>query len=330
MLLLRIPLSWLFAMGAYVRGWAYDRSWLPSTRPLVPTISIGGLEAGGSGKTPVTAKILQILLDKQRNPGLLTRGYGRPTRKLAIRAPGTIASAALHGDEPAMLIASGLDIPVGVFAKRSVTAQILVEQFACDTLVLDDGFSHRRLQRDLEIVVLRGEQPFGNGHFLPRGTLRELPASLKRAHIVWLHFRKQPPLEVSDWLGQYCPQATIVVSIAQPTPIYDQHDQLVQPNNQRVVVAAGIAQPRDLFDSLPSLNVIERIAFPDHHRYTAYDVTQLTSQSPDAVVVTPKDAIKLKRLWRTEVPLWIQGTEVQILQGEASLHSVIVKVCRTS
>lgn len=311
------PLAPLYGAAVLLRRFAYDRGLAAIVRPAVTTVAVGGLEAGGSGKTPVTGLVLRALLAAGRRPGLLTRGYGRPTTALAVRLPGEQASPAELGDEPAMLVASGLDVAVAACGRRSEGATALAGRV--DTLVLDDGFQHRALARDLDIVVLRGEAPFGTGHLLPWGTLREPPTSLARAGVVWLHFRREAALEPPAWLARLAPAADLVVSRAEP------EGELAALQGARVVAAAGIARPADLGDALTALGaeVTTLHALRDHHVFDAADARALAAlvraDGATALVVTPKDAVKLRPLWSAPPPLWVVGTRPRIVRGADAL-----------
>jgi tetraacyldisaccharide 4'-kinase len=321
---LTAPLSTLFGAAARTRRFLYDRRLLPVRAPGRPTISIGGLEAGGSGKTPVAGFVLQALLRQGRAPGLLTRGYGRAASHLVVRRRGERPLPGALGDEPAMLVAGGLDIPVAAYRVRAVGAHALIA-LGCDTLVLDDGFAHRALARDLDVVVLRGETPFGNGHFLPRGALREPPSSLQRAHVVWVHYRREtPPPAPPAWLSPYT-HATLVLSHARVGAATDAAGNAVQLAGAPILGAAGIAHPADFADSLDATEceLLGFVRFADHHPYGRDDVARLQARmrrvGARALVVTPKDAIKLAALWPDAGTLWVLGTEVVVTHGMNAL-----------
>lgn len=324
------PLASLYGTGVLLRRVAYDQAWLQHDRVAAKTISVGGLEAGGTGKTPVTALLLRALLREERRVGLLTRGYGRAAQELVVRRPGEPALPAAMGDEPAMLVDSGLDVFVAAYPRRIEGARALVE-LGCDTLVLDDGFAHRALGRDVDIVVLRGEAPFGNGHLLPWGTLREPPSSLRRAHVLWLHFRAgEPELSQVERVHRFAPQAKIVVSRSIASSCLDASGQPVSLADTSVVAAAGIARPSEFAVALAKegARVSELVALRDHHAFDAEDVRSLVEKclthGARAVVVTPKDAIKLRALWPKDgAALWVMGTQVAITAGQESLAAVL-------
>jgi tetraacyldisaccharide 4'-kinase len=320
------PLAGLYAAVVLARRAAYDRGWLPIARAPLSTVSVGGLEAGGSGKTPVAGFLLAALGAAGRSVGLLTRGYGRRTRGLVLRAAGEAPEPAAIGDEPAMLVAAGLDLPVAACAERIEGAHAL-RAAGCDCAVLDDAFSHRALARDLDIVVLRGEAPLGMGRMLPWGTLREPASSLRRADVVWLHFRgaaREPPA----WLAEVCPTAQVVISEASAGPVVEAHGGApLDIRGRRLLVAAGIARPTDVAESVAMLGgqTVDLVPFPDHHPYSSGDAVLLAGAAErcgaEAVVVTAKDAVKLRGRWRQSVPLWVVGQRVVLRSGGRELAS---------
>lgn len=282
----------LYGLATLVRRSLYDRGWLPHSHAGIPTVSVGGLEAGGTGKTPVARWILAHLLASGRRPGLLTRGYGRPGSALGLRTTGEPLDPVIIGDEPAMLLEE-LDVPAAAFGDRIAGARELRRRAPeVDCLVLDDGFAHRRLDRDLDIVVLRGEAPYGTGHLLPWGPLREPPSSLKRADVHWFHFRTAAPSAFEP------PQTTptSVVSVAEPRLVAGEF------GAGTVLVATGVAHPEGVVESATRLGaeVVGHLAFPDHHRFSDADIARIEAERirlrASQIAVTRKDAVKLRRL----------------------------------
>lgn len=316
------PLAWAFGAAAHARRFAYDRGVLPAEHAGVFTVSVGGLEAGGSGKTPVAGWFLRACREAGFAPGLLTRGYGRATRGLVL-ADGVSAHADEVGDEPAML-ARELRVPVAAVARRIEGARALVGR-GCDALVLDDGFSHRKLRRDLDVVVLRAEAPLSDGRLLPAGTLRESPAGLRRAHVVWLHARSGEARDLPVTLAE----TTLRVSSEDgPAECTDERGERVALAGARVVAACGIARPAGFVRTLEraGASVAELRSFPDHHRYSAQDVEALAaltkSHGAAALVVTAKDAVKLPGI---DVPLWTVRVGMRILDGEQALRDRLAR-----
>lgn len=321
------PFVPFYASAMLLRRALYDRGMMPSAKAAAWCVSVGGLEAGGSGKTPVTALVLKAYRAAGRHVGLLTRGYGRATSRLAFRAPGEAPRPEVIGDEPAMLVSGGLDIPVAACGRRRIGAAALVD-VGCDTIVLDDAFQHRALARNLDIVVLRGEAPFGNGHLLPWGSLREPPSSLSRAHVVWLHYRGEAPKTLPAWTRELRGAPTIVLSEHRSTEPCDLHGHATTLRGQRVLAAAGIARPSDFAASLKAMDVevVNLVTFPDHHVYTRFDLVhlgrRLQSERATALVVTPKDAIKIACL-DCALPVVVVGSRVAVTHGHEMLAACL-------
>lgn len=298
----------MYAATVGLRGFAYDRGWFSSFHAGVPTFCVGGLEVGGTGKTPVARWLLRMLQARGHRPGLLSRGYGRRRRDLVIRRPREAADAEAIGDEPA-LIARAVDVGVAAFGDRVVAARRLREEVDVDCLVLDDGFAHRRLARDIDIVVLRAGAPLESLRMLPWGTLRERPSALQRADVLWFHDRNSEPRPVSFQQRRWASDSHLVVASS---------SRLVLPSGlgrQDVLLVTGIARGDRVRRSLAEagIDVVEHLEFADHHRFNARDEGRIRDRQRahggPPVVVTAKDAVKLGR-W--SLPLSVIDVEVVI------------------
>jgi tetraacyldisaccharide 4'-kinase len=317
------PLAWAFGAAAHARRFVYDRGLAKSADPGVLTISVGGLEAGGSGKTPIAGWLLAACRELGLEPGLLTRGYGRRSRGLCVAKVGE-ASVARVGDEPTML-ARELGVPVAAVAKRLIGAKALRE-LGCTAIVLDDGFSHRAIARDLDVVVLRAEAPLGNGQLLPAGTLRESPAGLVRADIVWTHARSGERDEQAVVKAMmFASRALRVDSEDGHVVVHDTRGTVIDLDGAPVIAACGIARPGAFEATLrrAGADVLGLVGFPDHVRYTDHDVDELArrvvSSGARALVVTAKDAVKLDA-GKLGVPLWVARVSIKITRGEEALR----------
>ncbi len=327
------PASALFEAIVRTRGQMYARGLLRGSVAGVPTFSVGGLEAGGSGKTPVVAWLLRELQRQGRHPGLLTRGYGRRSRGLVVRAAGAPADPATLGDEAAMLAASGLDVPMAAAADRRLGARALCSGHACDALVLDDGFSHRALQRHLDLVVLRAHAPLGNGQLQPAGPLREPPDSLRRAQVIWLmHKGEGAPPAAPAWLAELCPEALMVSSSLTAAGVYDTAGVGWDLRGQAVVAVAGIALPESFLAMLRAAGaqVVEFVRLADHQRYSpnlANRLRRRAQQSDAWLVTTAKDAVKLAPLLPPGQSLRVLHVALQLHRGQAELIRLLRRTC---
>ena len=182
------PAELAFAGAARLRGLAYDRRWLEVATAPAPVISVGNVAVGGAGKTPVTHAIATRLAARGRRVAILSRGYGAVRSDVRVVADGerVLLEAEAGGDEPVLLARRLPGVRALCGPRRAELASLATGALGADTLLLDDGFQHRALARDLDVVVLDAANPFGNGHLLPVGPNREPRRALGRAGLVWL------------------------------------------------------------------------------------------------------------------------------------------------
>ena len=306
---LGIP-SAIWEAGARARRHAYATGMAPSRQLAAPVLSVGNIVAGGTGKTPTVAWVVETLWDKGLVAGILTRGYGRPdSNRLRTLGVSDTADPREVGDEPAMLSRRFASTAPGTrFAlhpDRFAAGQALEELGNVDLFVLDDGFQHMQLQRALNLVLLDATDPFGNGYCLPLGRLREAPTSLKDADCVLLT-RCDPTMDCSaihESVSRANPQATLFHSRMVVKDLLDTKTGRTQDlgflADRRVAAFCGIGNPQSFFRELPALGceTVLRRSYRDHHRYTSTDKTLLGrvagEKDADAFITTVKDAMNL-------------------------------------
>jgi tetraacyldisaccharide 4'-kinase len=274
------PLSGMFGAAVAVRNSLYDGKLLPIRRLQKPVVSVGNISVGGSGKTPFVIALGELLQARGIKFDILSRGYGRSSKGAVVVDPTGRAND--FGDEP-LLMRRKLKAPVVVGADRYQAGLLAEKTFSTQLHLLDDGFQHRRLHRDCDIVML--PQSDLNDMLLPIGRLREPQASLARAQVL-----------VAD-PGLMIPQKFAGKQIWRANRALD-----VGAITGRALAFCGIAKPGQFFDQLRSLPVelVDTHAFADHHRYTAEDVRLLLRRQQqskaDFLVTTEKDQINLGRL----------------------------------
>lgn len=257
-------------------------------------ISIGNITLGGTGKTPLVELVAGYLRKNGRTPAILTRGYKRRSRLQM-------------GDEPAMLQRKLVNIPVIVGADRISGAKQAMQNYAADTVILDDGFQQWRIKKDLEIVAIDARNPFGNLHMLPRGILREPLSSLKRADIFVLTKADSAGAAVNSILHRLNPDALIVQVVYSPVSFYElgKDDVAIGPGvlkGKTVSLFCGIADPESFKNTVAGLgiNIGLFFGFPDHYYYTKGDLESIIARSKekgiDTIVTTEKDAARLCEL----------------------------------
>lgn len=315
-----------YGLLLWLRAIMYQYSLFKSHSLPCPVISIGNLTVGGTGKTPVTAWIARLLIQQGKRVAVLSRGYGgqlqgRPT--VVSDGQNILCTAKEAGDEPYLLASSVPGLMVVVGADRYQAGLLALEKLKPAVILLDDGFQHIRLKRDLNILLLDAAKPFGNGFTLPLGLLREPTRAMKRADFV-IYTRHRPDLQVADPGLPYCctrHQLTSFRRLDNGTEL--SCDTLKQA---RIAAFAGIARPQDFFDGLQQLGltVTTTLALPDHAQYNSAQLAELEelvqASSPDWLVTTEKDGVKLAGLqlaWKDR--LLTARLELQMLDNGQQL-----------
>jgi tetraacyldisaccharide 4'-kinase len=281
-----------FAAIVAGRNLAYSREWIGSRRLASPTISVGNITTGGTGKTPVVRWLASRLSETGKHPAVLLRGY---------------RSTAEGISDEQQLLARGLTdaIPVVANPNRFAGAeQALRQNGKIDTFVLDDGFQHRKVKRDFDLVLVNATEPFGFGRVLPRGLLREPMAGLGRADGLLITRSSQVEAatlaEIESTLRKYNSAAPIYHADHVHTAVWmpGSGQRLPIVATERCFVFCGIADPRAFTEQLP--NCVGHLWFSDHHDYAADDLRKVTEQAAavgaERILTTEKDWVKIAKL----------------------------------
>lgn len=288
---LYIPLSWLYTLGVAIRHVLFNQHILPSFTVDVPTICVGNLAVGGTGKTPMTAYLVQLLLANGLHPAILSRGYKRKSRGFVLADDN--ATVDTIGDEAMQLHGAFPEVPVAVCEHRVRGVRQLLKQVEqLDVVVLDDAMQHRTIRCGFTILLTAYDNLYINDHMLPWGTLRDLPSRTLAAEAVVV--TKCPP--------DIRPIDMRVVDNRLHLPTYQQlHFAGIEyaPISEEGVplVLCGIAQPKYMLEHVQSLYPqAELMAFPDHHPYSEEDVEAILARAKnfDFVLTTEKDIERLK------------------------------------
>ena len=287
----------VYGSAVHARNALYNRGLLASRHLEGPVVSVGNLSVGGSGKTPFTILIGNLLNSRGVKFDVLSRGYGRSSRGVLLVNPS--GSPREFGDEP-ILIARDLQSPVIVGASRHAAGVFAEQKFGPQLHILDDGFQHRSLARDFDIVLV-SSRDLDDG-FLPSGRLREPPSSLHRADVV----------VTADHLSQ-----TFLLNLNKPVWTI-QRGLVVKAPPTRPVVFCGIARPAIFLSQLRALGIEpsgEKL-FPDHHRYGPRDVQLLQKlrdqRHADGFITTEKDAMNLGEHLHDLGPVSIAGVTMEL------------------
>jgi tetraacyldisaccharide 4'-kinase len=337
--LLLAPLSaaeWAFRAGAALRGALYSSGALPAARAGVPVISIGNLAVGGAGKTPAAIAVASRLHGRGRRVAVLSRGYGAARSDARVVSDGArvLLSSAEGGDEAVLLGRRLPGVAVLCGPRRTQLAQLARGSLGADALLLDDGFQHRALARDLDVVVLDASNPFGNGHLLPRGPNREPRLALRRAGLVWLSRVEGASPEALDALRTLAREATghePVETRHAPVDLLDgglrAGPGLAALQGRRVRLLSGIARPGSFRRTVEALGAVVTAEhrFADHHRFRAEELRRVLGPADGGaddgewVVTTEKDAVRLDAEAAGHPRLRVLRIEAQVVRGEEVL-----------
>ena len=324
--------SRFYGLGAELRRTLYARDLLRTKKLPAPVISVGNLTVGGTGKTPVVACLAGLWRDRGKRVAILSRGYGgrtqNPTRlsdgeRLYLKSPEV-------GEEPYWLARALPGVAVYTGACRYAAGLAAWEEFKPDLFLLDDGFQHFQLHRDLDLVLLDAASPFGNGYLLPRGPLREPVSVLNAAHILILtrfdQSRHQANLIA---IRTRFPDITVLTATITPvrlTSYPEGHTEAPETVRHRALMAfAGLARPEVFSETLQDLGVDLKGSwpFPDHYVYTSEEVHNLAAaaraRGAEALITTGKDWARLGERWDEDIPLWVLEVEARLSEPERVL-----------
>lgn len=349
--------SKLFQVAVKIRRWLYNWRILRDKTLGVQVIAIGNLTVGGTGKTPVVEKFARELRDAGRNVAILSRGYrSKPVpvhtkliNKILLREDQTpprivsdgkslLLDSETAGDEPYMLASNLKDVVVLVDKDRVKSGRYAIEKFGCDTLLLDDGYQYWDLRgRRHDVVLIDRQQPFGNEHLLPRGTLREPPSHLARAHTIFITKSDGKTAELRERIAKLNSTAAVIECIHQPLYFEDvftgERRGLDLLAGKKVASLSGIAQPESFEQSLVKLGgtLVYSKRFADHHRFTQQEIlntiNRAVKRQADIILTTQKDAVRFPKIDRRDLPFYFMRVEIKIVAGANDFQDCVRKIC---
>jgi tetraacyldisaccharide 4'-kinase len=332
--LLVLPLSWLYRLAVQWRNALFDRGWLKAAALPRPVISVGNLTVGGTGKTPTCLWLAQELKAHGLRVGILSRGYRGKNRKPAvIPAPNEIAhgpeeltESLIYGDEPVMMARLyGQHVAVG--KNRSGAAAALLRAADVDLFILDDGFQHRSIRRDVDLLLLGAEL---SGRLLPAGPFREPKKNLRRAHFLLLtgaaeSWKKQIPQRIPGLAYVASLQPVCLVGVDSDHP---KEYPLTALYRSKILTVTGIAAPQNFYRMIHEWEgeIVDTLEFPDHHRYSPSDWQEITrrARAVDLIITTEKDILKLQRFPFAKEKLLALRVAMEV-EGREELVPVILE-----
>lgn len=306
------PVSFAYCIGSEFRNFLYKKNIFKIYKPEILTISVGNITTGGTGKTPITAAIANYLTQNGYKTAILSRGYGsklNPKEINVISDGKTIYfDASQGGDEPVWLAHNCSGVIVLTSSNRVQLAKH-AQKLGCTALILDDGFQHQKLARDINIAVADSEKLFGNEKVLPAGPLREHIKNLSRANIIII-VNKGANAKTTAVTYKDFPTDTKLIHCGFTTDkIYEIHTgELLPPQKDKKVLAfCAIGQPEQFYKLIleNNLEIANTLSFPDHHNYNETDIktilTEAATCQANTIITTEKDAVKVKNLTDTKL-----------------------------
>ena len=324
-------LSKVFAKVVARRNRNYDAHKRPIVQVSVPVISVGNVSVGGTGKTPIVQMIVRMLQQAGHKPAVVMRGYKRSTRGHLVVHDGTslLATVREAGDE-AFLHAKNLGVPVVVDEDKVEAARYAAGHLECDVIVVDDGFQHRALHRDLDIVLV-DEATLSDQRLLPAGRLREPLESLRRADVVFLMGKNVDKTQVLRIVGAESTINTIeIIGNLKPEAL---------SFKLKALGFCGIANSSRFFASADSLgiDVIEQLEFKDHHVYVKSDIEKIIKKAKSLkadVVTTEKDVVKLEHARpmfdNAGIAVYVVGIRAEIANNASAFEAQLLNTISTS
>ncbi len=351
--------SRFYRMVTQFRIWMYDKRVIRNHALGCLVVSIGNLSCGGTGKTPVVEVFARTLSAKGRKVAILSRGYRSKKRSLLYRLtmmfrqqkielPPKIVSDGRNlllesdyaGDEPYMLATNLPNVAVLVDKDRVKSGLYAVDQYQTDVIILDDGFQYLMLKPHINIVLVDSTDPFGNGHVLPRGILREPIKNIRRADYIFLTKSDGSPKlrHLKRFLRRHTRRAEIIECCHRPQYLVElftggRQFPLDKLKGAKIAALSGIASPRGFEKFLEELGgeLMTTLHYADHHRYTQQEIIDFVNQAKaagaDFIVTTEKDAVRIPRLDRCDVPLFFLRIQIDILSGRESFDQCISRIC---
>ncbi|HEY1764767.1 MAG TPA: tetraacyldisaccharide 4'-kinase [Opitutaceae bacterium] len=354
-------LSWLFNCAVQLRLWLYGKR-IFRDHPLgCLVVVVGNLTVGGTGKTPVVEKFARALRDRGRKVAILSRGYksktppfwkkawyaithtDEPPPRVVSDGQNVFLDSEQAGDEPYMLARNLPGVVVLVDKNRVKAGAYAIKRFGCDTLVLDDGFQYLALKGRLNLLLVDKTNPFGNGHLLPRGILREPVKHLKRANYIFLtksNGRRDTDLEAI--IARHKPDADVIECVHRPQYLQRMdakpgaasgREPLAWLKGRRIFAFSGIATPESFEKFLRDLGalLVGRERFLDHYRYAPEDLEELYDaaerERAECLVTTEKDAVRIPDAAGSPLPIYYLRLEIEIIRGAADFDEAVGRIC---
>ena len=293
--------SIFYGAGSRLKNILYDNNILKSQTVNAYVISVGNITTGGVGKTPVVSKIAKYFLSKGEKTAIISRGYGGglSNKQINVISDGKeiFYNAKLAGDEPYWLAKNTTGAVVITSKNRVAASKYAISKYGVTKIILDDGFQHRKLHRDLDVVLVDSEKLYGNENLLPAGPLREGKEAFKRIDRMVI-VSKNTNHEKAEKLAKITAKKIKIpttVCYTEPDYVYNIKTGEVLPDDTEAVAISAIGQPEQFYKFLGNYRITKTITFDDHHRYEESELPNGT------IITTEKDAVKMKDFNRDDI-----------------------------
>ena len=304
---LLLPLAVIYGVITTLRNFCYDYGFFKISKVSIPVISMGNITAGGTGKTPMTIYLAKEAKVRGFKPGIVSRGYGRDSQGLQIVHDGNEMKNTVEnsGDEPFLMASLLKDVPVVVSDNRVDGAGRLIQDYGVNLIILDDAFQHRKIYRDIDIVLMNASEKYSAYHMLPMGQLREFPWGLKRADFIVATKGdvNEIPKSMQKFMGDTIQSTQIFQAEKYTSNGYESVEYCKDESCECVVAPffafCGIAHGDLFFKTLNEMkiDILDSISFKDHVEYDESTIATLKSKinnsNTKTVITTEKDLVKL-------------------------------------
>jgi len=334
MLFLLFPISILYRILIFIRNLFYERAVFPVKKVACPVISVGNISMGGTGKTPFVIWLAEHFSSEDRNVGILTRGYGRKSSDpLTYNPSATITDWRDSGDEPYLMHNRLENVTLAVDANRIRGATAVIEKENCDLLILDDGFQHRKIHRDLDIVLLDDGKKLKDRLLIPSGRLREPLSSLNRADVLIYSGEEVDSIRFNKFIKASCIICGGNKTVDSLVHIQSGNEiEISSLKDANISAFCGIGNPEDfrlILESAEPSNLVF-LPFSDHHLYQDSDLSKIKllyfSSKSKFLVTTEKDSIKLPQNFYEELNVYFMRINYEITWEKEKLLALLKKI----
>jgi tetraacyldisaccharide 4'-kinase len=333
-----LPFSYIYGLILVVREYLYKKNIFKTRSLSRPVISVGNLTLGGTGKTPLTIWLAEYFKKNGYKSAILTRGYkGRSrNKKIIINDKNLLYNNAKIGDEPLLMAKKLEDVPVIIGKNRYNSAILGEKNFKPDVYILDDGFQHIKLRRDLNILLLNGDMPFDNGKLFPSGSLREPIKSIKKADVIIITKIDNSSEEIIHNVRDYSSAPIFFMNYSVLGLKSFDGDKLITPeqfSSLKSIAFSGIANHKHFIETIlkNGIEIIDYVRFSDHHYYKKKDIKKIISlfikSQVDVIITTGKDAVKINSFIWKPYPFYYLDINVEIKESR-KFEEIVINVLK--